>query len=358
MYWRFSKQLKKHIVEYLRKVFSYLSTVDNNQYEIIDLTNDIYDRLVYERWMEENEQYPVIVVSSEGGSLTNLSLNDHLDTLAYEEIKTTDIDNKIEFGITNPKAAVYFKSTESFTLDYISAQLANTGVGDEANINVNLHSGSLAAGPSAIILSSGSMWGFSNNSYQYMETIRLPMWPEYSIIKNNNYWISFNVENNSSSYYLGLNTTAITDGYASGSGSIWTIHSGSTGAIKIAGISKQRIGGAGEFTIRMDCSARDINTMSNIADISALYLGLAKTTNIDRTKSNILSLSFVRDWLKDEHGIKIKAIRFGGESSRQHGSSIGIIYTTTIFIEIQTTWYEDFDATMLEFLNIDETIHV
>jgi len=354
MLYKQPRDIKKNFVDIFNKIFSLNNTWLNNAVEVITLTDENSPK-TYEQYPWNNEQYPLVVLFSEGSTDDHWAIDSRLgyymDTLYIGKVPRDYIilsPTPVAFGVRS--------NDETLTIRAVDLAMQNRGLYEE-NIVVKLWnavSGSAGYVPNTI-LASGSIKG--NPSLQ-MNWLTTAIYPSTTLTANTNYFISAQAEN---SYYLMIDTspdlslTPFISYTTSGSTGWSTPNTTKTALARVNGPVYHRMGGGLYSRLRVFIEAKDLPTTQKITDLLFVYLHLLKHSNPNRkvkmTVPNETAMDF--DFSSDltDQGIYIIDVNKGGETVRIRGNDR--LFSVDLTINCYSSWTEDFGLPTIEDIGVD-----
>jgi hypothetical protein len=355
MQWRLSKYIVDTTVDYLRRVFTYNQSWQNDDIRLVTFPSGS-QQLVFEQFFEENERYPVITVNGSGGMYSNAAINsivrtvtDDFAPLGVNALSYVTLTNTTTFGQQIPASAL----TQGFRgLQLSYAWTGQFNGGD--TITATLYSNYTTA-PTVVASASlpGSLdTGFTMGYAEFFPTGSLGGF---------DYYVTLQVSTGST-YYLAVDPVVQLRYQYNTTGGGAAYYSGSVVGNWVLPVF-YRLGGNFEPNITIRCMAKNQTADAyNLAELSAQYLMLAKHAQINRTSaaSNGMTLgtapgtaltNFVGELTAK--GIYIRTVQQGGVEVRKRGDNDNI-FVIPISVSLFTEWHQDFAE--LALLNIEQTV--
>lgn len=339
MYYRVNKYLIDTVVRYLRRVFRYNNQWTNTGLEIVNLA-DGKEELVFEKFFEENEKYPILTVSPQGGAFTKLAFNDQVLTTGESSYNLGNRSHTaVRVSDTEILKVKIPDDALNSTIKGVCAYAAWTGerVGGD-NISVSLYKNYLT---SPELIASGSLPGFLEQTYSDVYTDIYPS----TALTEEDYWLVFQTSSGSV-YSFGIDEDKTSSVYVYGTGSVQA--SGSIdGQLYLPAF--MRIGTMYDGAIMIRCQSKnDSGKAYTLSELTSIYIQLAKHAKLSRetTAQDGLLLNHLNSDVVSEltsKGIYIKDVRIGALEERRRGEN-DVIFTVSVTVDFNTEWYEEFTA--------------
>lgn len=347
MYYRFDKYLVNEFITYLRRVFRYNTEWANKDLELVQFPSGS-GPLVFEQFFEENEKYPIIVVSSNGGNYTNVAFNDFIGSYDNDDILFGDRSLQyVVVGETSKLAVQLPLEAYSETLRGVWVNMAWSGAysgGDD--LQVFLYKG---YDTTKTLVSSASVPG---TTCQVFKRVFSEFYP-YVALNDTDYWMEI-FTSAGSTYNIGIDTNSTTYYDSGGIRSTGSID----GSLVLTPFL--RYGGHYEGSFSIRCMAKnDTSTARNLSELSAQYILLAKHAKLDRTTDSINGLlndvlhSVDGEWFGK--GFYIKGVHQGVLENRRRGEN-DVIFISSITVDVFSEWFQDYPATSIKDIDVSDTI--
>jgi len=352
MQYKQPRNIKKHFVDFINKVFSLNKEWENVEVEVIELKDDNAPD-AFEQYPWDNEEYPRIAVFSNGSDDDHWAIDSRIGdywTTLYIGDRARDYvvlgRNPIAFGIKSVNDPLVLRSVD------IAAMYKGPY---EEDITIKLWSTTANGLLPNTLLASGSISGKSLTRMEWMTT---SLTPTITLTADTNYFIS--AEASSGSYYLMLdndpsvNTTPFIR-YATYLNGNWTGIGTKTALARVNGPVYRRLGGGQENSIRVFIEAKDLSTTQKISDLLYVYFHLIKHSNLTRkakmTYPNTTGMNY--DFVSDltDEGIYIINVNKGAESVRPRGNDR--LFSIELSLSCYSNWTEDFELPELKDFDID-----
>ena len=353
LYYRFEGFSRNVFEEYLRRVYSYTGPWDNRDLEIVQI-DESAETFVFQTFFEEQEVYPVITISTTGGSNVRMGFNDQVQNVYDYDIPLGVRSLQLVPFSTDSPVAVQLPTNFTGSISGFTCDMIHTPGYPVDDITVNLWQNYFST-TGSILLASGSIRNFD---FPGMKTFFAQVWPYTVLQPGNDYWVEF-MPQSGSIYRLAVDPSC--NGFYSSiaySGGVPTgnLVSGSLyGGMRLSPVF--RLGGAHEFNLQIKCSMKNsIEKAQNLADLAELYIKLGQHGNIDRGLLTNAKFNFSRFQENGvafftSQGISIKNVTKGGIENRRRGDN-DIIFSVGVTVELRTEWNIDVDEDHI--LDIDQ----
>lgn len=345
MKWQLEKHTLDEIIKLVRRVVKYQESTTNEDTEIVQFSNDIS---VYESYFEEREKYPVVVVTSLGGSFFNNSINDYITTLS-QDLYNTQLGTVPDSYCTIDNNTLYVPIPDSLISsdDQLAGFMFNyswTGrnVGND-DINYNVYSNYPS---SSVIVASGSVSG-TDSLFMSQKSV---VFPSNIQLSSGSYCISMS-SSLDSPYYVFMDSTF---------DSTYTIDSTEYSGSIVGELLYPpfvRLGGRFEGSLTIRTLAKNSSAAArNLSELIALKLLLFKQLHYDRTSTDFVKSPMIfpdvnPEWFDKD--IIIKSVRSSPIEVRKRGSNDNI-FIQSIAVDYITHWYIDIPVDYLS--NIDISV--
>lgn len=346
MFWRSENEVIEEFVKLFRRVIKYKTSWVNRGLQIVDISENTPK--VYEKFFEDNEQYPIITIAGGGYIRTNQSFNSYLGTL---QSKIVDMGTRgLGLALVDSTHDVSFALPVDIDNDDILHSMDFFALSTELESNlgtldIELRQDSFTGS----IVSSASVANITTPVYNKYFTEFYP----HSVLSVDNYWLVFSTSVNNS-FLIGIDDTALNI-FNYNSGSV-TQASGSMHG-KLYTPPRLRLGGAIEGTITIKCSDKNSTKRPReILSIIANYINiltqaqLTRSAGVDNTTLAMDADRAVDEWLLND--IRIKAIRQGSSQERRRGEN-DIIHSYDLIVDYYTEWNQDYQKDLLSEITID-----
>lgn len=342
LFYRFEKAGRDIFEQYLRRVYHYAGPWDNRDLEIVQV-DDNSGEMVWETFFEDQEIYPVVTISTTGGTHVRMGFNDVVQNIfdfdaplgiRSLQMATFSTDQPVAF-----KLPTFTGSISGFTVDMLHVNPYPTD-----DIAVKLFQNYFTTG--SVLLASGSIRNFDGPT---IKTFFAQIWPHTVLHPGNDYWAEFTPASGSI-YRISLDPT-YNGVYSlitySGSVPIGNPVSGSLyGGMRLSPIF--RLGGAHEYNLSIKCSMKNsMNIAQDLADLAQLYVKLGQHGVIDR-ESPVAGKVDISRFQADgvpfftSKELQIKNVSKGGMETRKRGDN-DIIFTFNVTVEVRSEWNFDVD---------------
>ena len=346
MFWRSENEVIEEFIRLFRRVIKYKSSWVNKDFRIVDISEDTPK--VYEKFFEENEEYPVITVSGNGYTRTNQSFNSHLGVF---QSRIIDMGSRgLGLALVDNTHGLSFAIPTSIDNDDTLHGLEFYAVSSELELNLETLDVQLRQDSyTGSIVSSASIPYIITPVYNKYFTEFYPL----TVLSASSYWLTFSAQA-SNSFLVGIDNTAVNVfNYISGS---VTQASGSLHG-RLYTPPMMRLGGSIEGTITIKCSDKNSTRQPReILSIIANYINLltqAQLTRESGTDNTTLAMGEdnpVDEWLRKD--IRIKNIRQGASQERRRGEN-DIIHSYDLAVDYYTEWNEDYQKDLLSEIVIE-----
>ena len=346
MYWRSEKEIIDEFTSVLRRIFSYVGELENKDKELLTLPTGSLPGKIYESFASREEVYPQIQIDS-GGVVFKDGLNNLMSVVTGEEYFlgyspdcTVEVSYNYPLKVQIPEH-LFGSSARGFVISF-----ASIGYQGGDNVEVKVYK-NYSTTPT--LEASGSLLGNPSNRY-LMNFVELS---ENISFEDEDWWMEL-IPAEDNKYYFGIDK-GIESSYTYFENGI---EQTSTGTLHASILSPAfvRVGGLLEGSILIKCSSKDDSkTARDMSSVVSLYCNLLKHSQINRKSNDKLQLVMgiaggYDEWI--EKGIRIRGIRQNPMNYRRRSSN-EIIYESTVIVDIETDWFQDFDAQTLEEISVD-----
>jgi len=345
-----SRDIKKNFVSFINKIFALNNSWLKDDVELITLQGD-NSPSAYEQYPWDNENYPIVVLSSEGATDDAWAIDSKISNYT-ETMKLGVTARTYETLSANPIAAAITPRRGNLSLRAVDLLVKNIGPYEEP-IFVRLLS--TTGGVPDTILASGSIAGKQTSGIKWLQTA---LYPRVVLQQDTTYALS--AQAFSGSYYWFVDNIINTDSTPTPTkwaynGVTWDTISDESPIAKVYGPTVRRLGGGLNTTLRIFIETKDLSTTQKIADLLFVYLHLARHSNVMRSEQldspNVTNTNydFVSN-LSDE-GIYILKVNKGAETVRDRGNDR--LFSIDLALSCYSNWTEDFTLPVLEDIDID-----
>jgi len=350
MFWRGENEVVEEFVRLIRRVLKYQVKWDNVDYRVVSIEDNTPK--VYEKFFEENEQYPVVTVAGSGFIRSSQSFNSFLGTLQTNiaelgsrglALGVIDEDRSIAFAL--PSASIL--STD--LLYAMELYAVGTGLGTYSDtLDIVLYKDYNTvpvAVASASITNICDSCGYKKHYTEFSPVV---------LLNQQDYWLKFSTGVNNS-YYIGVDTLVDNIYETNNAGDIARGVGSLHGSLVVPPVI--RLGGAIEGTINVRCSAKNSTRIPrDVLAILANYIELFKQTQLTRgSGTDLTTLALENDIPVDEwllKDIRIKGVRQAMSQERKRGDN-DIIYMYDLTVEYYTEWHQDYDKDTLKAIDVE-----
>jgi len=350
MFWRGENEVVEEFVRLIRRVLKYQVKWDNVDYRVVSIEDSTPK--VYEKFFEENEQYPVVTVAGGGFIRSSQSFNSFLGTMQTTiaelgsrglALGIIDEDKSIAFAL--PSASI-LPTDQLYAMELYAL---GTGLGTFSDtLDITLYKDyttTPAAVASSSIANVCESCGYKKHYTEFYPVV---------LLNQQDYLLKFSTAVNNS-YYIGVDTLADNIYETNNAGSIARGIGSLHGSIIVPPI--MRLGGAIEGTINIRCSAKNSTRIPrDVLAILANYMELFKQTQLTRgSGTDLTTLTLGGDTAVDEwllKDIRIKGVRQSMSQERKRGDN-DIIYMYDLTVEYYTEWHQDYDKDTLKAIDIE-----
>lgn len=349
MFWTYSKQTKRLVIQYLNRVFLQTPQWQNTGVDIVELPDDVGDtnkRLAIEAFAFDGEKYPVITVAIQGLRQEDTAFNNFIGELRNEYILSTYGNRYASTdGMVLQQSVGSIPNGE--TVRGVEFDVYQVGpLQDEVTASLGYFDGS----GSIVYVASGS--GLPDDKRKVWQRQAVYFNATQSIDTSARDWY-ISIES-LGVYYLMVDTGSTKGGY-SVSANRTVLGTPGVGdiALKVVGPQVYRLGGLEEVTLGFKVQAmNDVLVAEDIAELLQMYLKLGryKGVNVDYDDSLALfNQDGVRQAVGELHakGIYVDTVTEGPEEQRRRGEN-DIIHTRNIQCVVRTEWGRDIPISELE----------
>jgi len=346
MFWRSENEVIIEVIRLLRRVIKYKSAWTNKDFKIVDISE--YTPKIYEKFFEENEEYPILTIAGNGYTRTNQSFNTHLGAF---QSSIVDMGTRgLGLALVDSAHGLSFAIPTTIDDDDTLHGLEFYALSSEQELNLETLDIQLRQGSySGSIVSSASVPYIASTDYTRYFTEFYPL----TVLTESAYWLTFSAQAGNS-FLIGIDDTA-DNVFNYISGSVIQASGSLQGRLFTPPI--MRLGGSIEGTITIKCSDKNSTQKPReILSIIANYINLltqAQLTRESGTNNTTLAMGEdnpVDEWLRKD--IRIKGVKQGSSQERRRGEN-DIIHSYDLSIDYYTEWNEDYQKDLLSEINID-----
>lgn len=347
MFWRSENEVVDEFVKLFRRVLKYQTSWVNKDFQIVDISEDTPK--VYEKFFEDNEEYPIMTIAGGGYTRTNQSFNTHTGIFQYDMV---DMGTRgLGLALVDNDSPVSFAIPTTIDNDDVLHSMAFHALSSEVETNLGmLDIAVLQDSASGSVVASASVPYIVSPKYQKYFTEFYP----HITLSADNYWLRFSASVNNS-FLVGIDNTALNVFNYMVSGSAVLVSGSIHGTLYTP--PRLRLGGAIEGTIVIKCSSKNTTRgPREILSIIANYINLLTQTALTRASGTdnttlVAGVAGITDeWLKKD--IRIKAIRQGASQERRRGEN-DIIHSYDLMVDYYTEWNQDYTQDLLSEIALD-----
>ena len=350
LHWRFIESAVDVTVNLLRRIYKHHPTFNNiGSTGIFSLGVD-NQGLVFDQYFHEFEQYPLIFVAGQGGTLVNRAIGDIVGQQQQSQdvglYKTMGSSDTLGFG---QGIATGFEIDEDLEATTVTSRIKMINPGDDVTVTLCRGDGS---GPVESVASGsfGPIMGSGYNSYM------CELYPKVGLKRGEYCWLVFNTDDESH-YRIGLSSESFKLGRYSGEINDptkvqWEIEDGSV-VCALQGVPHSVLGGALEFSIVFNCLAIEAEVSRRLAELTMLFLMLSKSGDFDRSVDGDIQVRLQDTSVLTQRGFALQGLSMGAEQVRERADER--VFINTVVASLHGEWAAAFREDLLEGINLDES---